>query len=147
MAAAAGAVGKLPSHASHVDLSKAECRRRVRLFLHSNPAAFGGISCPDAPGRRRWLTFQPCRSFRSEDGGGQPPEEKAGDRADGVIPDERGPRLQGRRKGGLYSLKSLIVRFTGTKSQYEGQYKKAVEKAEAMFFSVRSSFPSIPQEI
>ncbi|CAA7408701.1 unnamed protein product [Spirodela intermedia] len=140
MAAAAAVAGKLPSHASHVDLSKAECRRRVRLFLHSNPAAFGGISCLDAPGRRRWLTFQPCRSFRSEDGGGQPPEEKAGDGAKGVIPEERGSRLQGRRKGGLYSLKSLIVRLTGSRSQYEGQYKKAVEKAEAMFFSFATHF-------
>ncbi|CAA6671600.1 unnamed protein product [Spirodela intermedia] len=72
--------------------------------------------------------------------GGQPPEEKAGDGAKGVIPEERGSRLQGRRKGGLYSLKSLIVRLTGSRSQYEGQYKKAVEKAEAMFFSFATHF-------
>lgn len=42
-----------------------------------------------------------------------------------------------RRKGPLYSLKALILGFNGSKNvEYEGAYKRAVEKAEEIFFSV-----------
>ena len=43
-----------------------------------------------------------------------------------------------RRKGPLYSLKALILGFNGSKNvEYEGAYKRAVEKAEEIFFSVQ----------
>jgi hypothetical protein len=45
-----------------------------------------------------------------------------------------------RRKGPLYALKSLILGFNGsTNVEYQGAYKRAVEKAEEIFFSVRFS--------
>ncbi|XP_078428987.1 NAD(P)-binding Rossmann-fold superfamily protein [Wolffia australiana] len=126
MAAAATATGKLSSHASLTDVSKADCRRRIRLFLHSSQNSFGGISLFDSSGRRSYVKIQPCRSFRSED--------KHRDSGRREISQDEGKK----RKGGLYSLKSLIVNVTGSKSGYEGQYKKAVEKAEAMFFTLAS---------
>ncbi|KAG0486710.1 hypothetical protein HPP92_008805 [Vanilla planifolia] len=45
---------------------------------------------------------------------------------------------QSKRKGALYSLKSLLVRALGTESQPERPYQKAVEKAEEIFFAVAS---------
>ena len=114
MAAAIVAAGKLSSSTTCIDTSKADCRRRVRLFLHSNPAAFGGISSLCAPNRGNRIVFRSCRS-----------EEK-----------EIEPREEKKRKGGLYLLKSLIVKVTGSRSEYEGRYKMAVEKAEAVFFAV-----------
>lgn len=42
-----------------------------------------------------------------------------------------------RRKGPLYALKSLILGFNGSRNvEYHGAYKRAVEKAEEIFFSV-----------
>lgn len=42
------------------------------------------------------------------------------------------------KKGGLFALKSIIVKGFGAedKIRYKGEYRKAVEKAESFFFSV-----------
>lgn len=45
--------------------------------------------------------------------------------------------MKKRRKGPLYSVKSMLVRALGSrKVEVEGEYRKAVEKAEEIFFSV-----------
>ncbi|XP_072983860.1 probable chlorophyll(ide) b reductase NYC1, chloroplastic [Typha latifolia] len=80
--------------------------------------------------RRRGLPTLTCRSFRSEGGGG----------GEGESESEGGGRKKNgsvnlKRKGALYSLKSIILGVSGSKSVYEGQYKKAVERAEEIFFA------------
>lgn len=58
------------------------------------------------------------------------------------MPEERVSRSS-KRKGGLYSLKSLLVRVSGGRAGPGGQYREAVEKAEAIFFSVSCSPSSL----
>jgi hypothetical protein len=63
-------------------------------------------------------------------------------RVDSKLEDKVDKRENGtkRRKGPLYELKSLILGFNGsTNAEYQGAYKRAVEKAEEIFFSVRFS--------
>ncbi|KAJ1685121.1 hypothetical protein LUZ63_016511 [Rhynchospora breviuscula] len=51
--------------------------------------------------------------------------------------DKRSEIVTKRKKGPLYALKSLILGFNGSKNvEYQGEYKRAVEKAEEIFFSV-----------
>ncbi|OAY73494.1 putative chlorophyll(ide) b reductase NYC1, chloroplastic [Ananas comosus] len=74
-----------------------------------------------------------CRSFRSENGG-ESSSEGDGGRREVVV--ESGSPSSKKKKGALYALKSLLVGALGAKSGYEGHYKKAVERAEEIFFSI-----------
>jgi hypothetical protein len=68
-----------------------------------------------------------CRAFKQETGG------------DDEKPSSPPPK---RRKGPLYKLKAVLQGLAGSKSAaaevYGGQYERAVEKAEEIFFSVSS---------
>ncbi|KAK1290515.1 hypothetical protein QJS10_CPB18g01175 [Acorus calamus] len=89
--------------------------KKLRHFPHRNQVPFGGVLylLP-----RRGHAVHTCRSFKPEnDGGG------GGDRE----------VVEGKKKGGLYSLKTVLVRVLRGKSDV--RYKKAVEKAEEIFFS------------
>jgi chlorophyll(ide) b reductase len=70
---------------------------------------------PDPPSRLR------CRAFKQG-------------------PDPNAPRSR-RRKGPLYTLKAAIQGLAGSRAAaaevYGGEYQRAVEKAEEVFFSVR----------
>jgi chlorophyll(ide) b reductase len=70
---------------------------------------------PDPPSRLR------CRAFKQG-------------------PDPDAPRSR-RRKGPLYTLKAAIQGLAGSRAAaaevYGGEYQRAVEKAEEVFFSVR----------
>ncbi|PKA64328.1 putative chlorophyll(ide) b reductase NYC1, chloroplastic [Apostasia shenzhenica] len=80
----------------------------------------------------------PCRAFRSENGKGSNTGGGDGEmRTDGTTEKRIGSASsQPKRKGALYSLKSLLVRISGVDSTPESPYWKAVEKAEDVFFSV-----------
>lgn len=80
-----------------------------------------------------------CRSVRSENGGESSSER---DGKGEVVLKERASQ-RSKRKGVLYSLKSLLVRVSGGRAGPGGQYRKAVEKAEAIFFSVSCSPSSL----
>jgi chlorophyll(ide) b reductase len=68
-----------------------------------------------------------CRAFKQETGG------------DDEKPSSPPPK---RRKGPLYKLKAALQGLAGSRSAaaevYGGQYERAVEKAEEIFFSVSS---------
>uniref|UniRef100_A0A1D1Y686 chlorophyll(ide) b reductase n=1 Tax=Anthurium amnicola TaxID=1678845 RepID=A0A1D1Y686_9ARAE len=118
------------------DPSKADYSRGFRPLLLPSQVASGGFSFPDLPRRRRGLPLQqPCRSFRSEDGGVGPSKEKARERLKGVVSDGEGSRLPERHKVGAWFLKSWIVQVSGLRSQHERRFKKAMENSEAMFFA------------
>ena len=73
-----------------------------------------------------------CRAFKQEaDGGGTDPP---------ASPNRR-------KKGPLYKLKAAIQGLAGSRSAaaeaYGGEYQRAVEKAEEIFFSVRHRAPFI----
>ncbi|XP_008795044.2 probable chlorophyll(ide) b reductase NYC1, chloroplastic isoform X1 [Phoenix dactylifera] len=120
------------NHLGSRDLSRSDHRLRLRSDSHRNPATFDGVSflgpllC-----RRRGIPPLSCRSFRSENGGESSSER---DGKGKVVPEERAS-LCSKREGALYSLKSLLVRVSGGRAGPGGQYRKAVEKAEAIFFS------------
>ncbi|XP_020573391.1 probable chlorophyll(ide) b reductase NYC1, chloroplastic [Phalaenopsis equestris] len=87
--------------------------------------------------RRKRIRLLTCKAFRSEDGRGSSVED--GDGSTGGSDAEEKSYLiasKSKRKGALYSLKSLLVRVSGVKSMPERPYRKAVEKAEEIFFSV-----------
>nr|CAD1822307.1 unnamed protein product [Ananas comosus var. bracteatus] len=97
----------------------------LRRGLHRSPAIVGGGVSFSRP--------LMCRSFRSENGG-ESSSEGDGGRREVVV--ESGSPSSKKKKGALYALKSLLVGALGAKSGYEGHYKKAVERAEEIFFSI-----------
>lgn len=107
-------------HPSSIDFSSIP-NRNSSPFSYSgrNPRRRDGVSSYRWWKHRHFLAPMRRRSFRSE-------EEKTG-------------RAPLKRKGPLYSLKSLILKVSGLPSQSGGgEYRKAaVEKAEEIFFSVR----------
>jgi len=99
----------------------------ARLRLRRSPA-----DPPSTSSRRP--TLLRCRAFKQEpDGGGS-----------GTDPTEARKR---RKKGPLYKLKAAIQGLAGSRSAaaeaYGGEYQRAVEKAEEIFFSVRHRAPFI----
>lgn len=93
-----------------LDLSRTDHKHRIRLKLHRDRAS-------------SWR----CRAFRSEEG------ESSGSSSESSNGEVK------KRKGPLYSVKSMLVRVSGSKvKEVEGEYRKAVEKAEEIFFSVSS---------
>ncbi|KAH7651474.1 Short-chain dehydrogenase/reductase SDR protein [Dioscorea alata] len=106
-------------HPSSIDFSSIPNRNSSPLaYSGRNPRRRDGVSLYRWWKDRHFLAPMRCRSFRSE-------EEKTG-------------RAPLKRKGPLYSLKSLILKVSGLPSQSGGgEYRKAaVEKAEEIFFSV-----------
>ncbi|CAL9771654.1 unnamed protein product [Musa acuminata subsp. burmannicoides] len=116
-------------HLGSKDVTRRIRGPRLRLRFDRNPATYDGLSflgpriC-----RQRAIPPLPCRSFRSENNG----EESDGRMA--VVKEERESR-QLKRKGALYSFKSMLVRLSGSDSRPAGQYRKYVEKTEEIFFS------------
>ncbi|PKU79290.1 probable chlorophyll(ide) b reductase NYC1, chloroplastic [Dendrobium catenatum] len=85
--------------------------------------------------RRKRIGLLPCKAFGSEDGRGSSTGDGDGNTG-GVEEKSYVFSSKAKRKGPLYSLKSLLVRISGVKSPPEGPYRKIVEKAEDIFFSV-----------
>ncbi|KAG0484954.1 hypothetical protein HPP92_009035 [Vanilla planifolia] len=90
--------------------------------------------------RRKRIGLFCCKAFRPENG-----KESRRGVGEGMVDETVAPEnsseastSQSKRKGALYSLKSLLVRALGTESQPEIPYQKAVEKAEEIFFAVAS---------
>ena len=107
----AASVAKLQLSVHALDFSRTDHRHRIRLKLNRNQA-------------RAWR----CRAFRSEERESSSSDNSNGEKEKGSI--------EIKRKGPLYSVKSLLVRVLGSQVQVHGEYKKAVEKAEEVFFSV-----------
>uniref|UniRef100_A0A0D9UYJ1 chlorophyll(ide) b reductase n=1 Tax=Leersia perrieri TaxID=77586 RepID=A0A0D9UYJ1_9ORYZ len=70
-----------------------------------------------------------CRAFKQETDNGEEPS-----------PSPSTPEVRKRRKGPLYKLKAAIQGLAGSRTAaaevYGGEYQRAVEKAEEIFFSV-----------
>lgn len=111
----AASVAKLQLSLHALEFSRADRRRRIQLKLHRNQASFSR-----------------CRASRSEEGES---ESARLETFDGKK--EKKGLVEVKRKGPLYSLKSLLVKAMGrSRVQIEGEYKKTVEKAEEIFFLV-----------
>ncbi|XP_077210093.1 NAD(P)-binding Rossmann-fold superfamily protein [Tasmannia lanceolata] len=109
-----------------VDPSRNDPKSKFRPIFCRNL----GISFFRQSNGRYCFSSRPCRSFRSENGGDS--DEKR-------ICDET--QLKKRKRNGLlYSLKSLLLRVSGSELRYEGQYQNAVAKAEEIFFSSATHF-------
>ena len=98
----------------------------VHLSVHSRLRR-----SPDIPAHTCYRpSLLRCRAFKQETGG------------DGEEPSPPPPEARRRRKGPLYKLKAAIQGLAGSRSAaaeaYGGQYQRAVEKAEEIFFSVSS---------
>jgi chlorophyll(ide) b reductase len=82
-----------------------------------------------------------CRAFKQE-------ADNGGEEASSSPPRPTTAEARRRRKGPLYKLKAAIQGLAGSRSAaaeaYGGEYQRAVEKAEEIFFSV-SSIPEPPQ--
>lgn len=99
-----------------LDLSRTDHKHRIRLKLHRDRAS-------------AWR----CRAFQSEDSESSSSSSNSNSESNcnGEI------EMKKKRKGPLYSVKSMLVRALGSrKVEVEGEYRKAVEKAEEIFFSV-----------
>lgn len=95
-----------------LDLSRTDHKHRIRLKLHRDRAS-------------AWR----CRAFRPEEG--ESSSSSSESNCNGEIETKK------KRKGPLYSVKSMLVRALGSrKVEVEGEHRKAVEKAEEIFFSV-----------
>ncbi|KAJ0986318.1 hypothetical protein J5N97_004674 [Dioscorea zingiberensis] len=103
-------------HPSSIDFSIPNWNSRPHPNSGPNPVRRDGVSSYRWWRHRQPLSPMRCRSFKSE-------EEETG-------------RVPLKRKGPLYSLKSLIRKVSGMPSQTDGQYRKAVEKVEEIFFSI-----------
>lgn len=107
----AASIAKLQVSVHALEFSRSDHKHRIRLKLNRSPAS----------------NSLRCRAFRSE---GESSSSEDGGKEKGS--------MEMKRKGPLYSAKSLMVRVLG-KSRVEVQgseYRKAVEKAEELFFSV-----------
>ncbi|KAF9615376.1 hypothetical protein IFM89_023027 [Coptis chinensis] len=72
----------------------------------------------------RGLSLRACRSFKCEDGSELEQKEKK----EGLV-------LKKKSKGALYSLKTFLLKVSGTTPPGKEEYKNAVAKAEELFFS------------
>lgn len=80
----------------------------------------------------------PCKSFRSENGRDSSTSNRDHRTGDSAAEEKcsSSSSSPSKRKGVLYSLKSLLVRISGAESLPEGPYRMIVEKTEEIFFSV-----------
>ncbi|XP_010254115.1 PREDICTED: probable chlorophyll(ide) b reductase NYC1, chloroplastic [Nelumbo nucifera] len=113
---------------------------RFRPLFHRSPATLDAIPLRGQPNGRRGLSLQTCRSFRS-DGGSESVEKEVGEVSKGGASEQT--RLQPKKKSrALYSLKSFILKVSGSRPPLQGEYRDAVAKAEEIFFSVATQVGS-----
>ncbi|PIA65008.1 hypothetical protein AQUCO_00100464v1 [Aquilegia coerulea] len=80
----------------------------------------------------RGMSLQPCRSFRSEDGVELEEKEKKKKKEEVIVKESN---LKPKKsKGALYSLKSFLLKLSGTPASKD-EYRNAVAKAEEIFFA------------
>ncbi|URE20144.1 chlorophyll(ide) b reductase [Musa troglodytarum] len=127
------------NHLGSRDVARRDHGPRLRHCFDRNTATYDGISFL-GPGicRRRAIPPFLCRSFRSENRGEETASSDSpspeGDGRTVVVKDESESR-QLKRKGPLYSLKSMLLRLSGSDSRPVAQNRKLVEKVEEIFFS------------
>ncbi|CAL9773235.1 unnamed protein product [Musa acuminata subsp. burmannicoides] len=127
------------NHLGSRDVARRDHGPRLRHCFDRNTATYDGISFL-GPGicRRRAIPPFLCRSYRSENRGDETSSSDSpspeGDGRTVVVKDESESR-QLKRKGPLYSLKSMLLRLSGSDSGPVGQNRKLVEKVEEIFFS------------
>lgn len=130
------------NHLGSRDVARRDRGPRLRHCFDRNTATYDGISFlgPGICCRRAIPPFL-CRSYRSENRGDETSSSDSpspeGDSRTVVVKDESESR-QLKRKGPLYSLKSMLLRLSGSDSRLVGQNRKLVEKVEEIFFSVSS---------
>ncbi|RWW24532.1 hypothetical protein GW17_00011178 [Ensete ventricosum] len=135
------------NHLGSRDVARRDHGPRPRHCFDRNTATYDGISFL-GPGICLQRAIPPflCRSLRSENRGEETSSSDSpspeGDGRTVVVKDERETRKL-KRKGPLYSLKSMLLRLSGSDSRPVGQNRKLVEKAEEIFFTVSSSLKSL----
>lgn len=108
---------------------------KFRQQLRRNQAKRDGLFHLRQRNGRCQSLRQPCRAFRSEKGG-ESTEKRIGEiERDGIK--GKDPSQSKKSKGVLYSLKSLLLRVSGSEKSISGEKcQSTVAKLEEMFFSV-----------
>lgn len=108
---------------------------KFRQQLRRNQAKRDGLFHLRQRNGRCQSLRQPCRAFRSEKGG-ESREKRIGEiERDGIK--GKDPSQSKKSRGVLYSLKSLLLRVSGSEKSISGEKcQSTVAKLEEMFFSV-----------
>ncbi|RWR77414.1 Short-chain dehydrogenase/reductase SDR [Cinnamomum micranthum f. kanehirae] len=127
-------------HLTFKDPSLSDHPPKLRPLLRRNPGKTDGIlSFRQRNGRFRPLRH-PCRAFRSENGGESTEKRVELVERDGIV-EEKNRSLSKKGKGILYSLKSLLLRASGSEKSVSGEKcQSAMAKLEEIFFSVVTQF-------
>lgn len=123
-------------HLTFKDPSLSDHNPKLRPLPRRNPGKTDGILSFRQRNVRLRPLRHPCRAFRSENGGESTEKRVELVERDGVV-EEKNRSQSKKGKGILYSLKSLLLRASGSEKSVSGEKcQSAVAKLEEIFFSV-----------